>query len=215
MNFVYTGFMSPCTAIAPSKLLMFSLTHNNRMCCRYHIQESAIDYLHRFGDDTFRSGDVHPGDNAPAIIAGEANPVVAHLKWGLSSRCKSLIINARSETLWEKPMFRESIAKRRCVLPADCFYEWDRQKTKNTFYPSAGGVLFLAGIYSQTGNFVVITTQADSVMQPVHDRMPICLQENQIQGWLFDECGARSVLAGNEGVPLQREKLVEQLFLWE
>ncbi|MCR5813530.1 MAG: SOS response-associated peptidase [Desulfovibrio sp.] len=106
------------------------------MCCRYYIKESALDFLQRLGANNFNRGDVHPGDYAPAIIAREANPVVARLRWGIASKYKSLVINARSETLWDKPMFRESIVKRRCVLPADCFFEWDANKRRSSFWPS-------------------------------------------------------------------------------
>ena len=179
------------------------------MCCRYHIKESALDFLRRLGADKVKACEVHPGDSAPAITAGDSNLVVAHLQWGIASRCKSLVINARSETLWEKPMFRESVIRRRCVLPADCFYEWDRNKRKNSFWPRAGGTLFIAGLYNETGCFVIITKNADSVMRPVHDRMPVCLQENLLCDWLFDVSKARAVLANDE-VLLRCEKPAEQ-----
>ena len=184
------------------------------MCCRYHIKEYALDFLRRLGADNLKEGEVHPGDSAPAITAGDSTPVVTHLKWGIASRCKSLVINARSETLWEKPMFRESAVRRRCVLPADCFYEWDGKKSKNSFWPRAGGALFIAGLYDECGCFAVITKNADSVMRPVHDRMPVCLQENLLCDWLTDESKARAFLA-NDGVFLRRERPAEQGSLLE
>ena len=184
------------------------------MCCRYSISESVTTWLQKYVPDVVKTGDVHPGDCAPAFIAGSTNPVVAQLKWGIARQDRQLVINARSETLWERPMFRESFGKRRCVLPADCFYEWDRKKRKNTFWPSAGGVLFLAGLYTENGSYVVITTEADSIMQPVHDRMPVCLSESVLHDWLFDAGRARDILT-NIFVPLRRVKPVEQGSLLE
>ena len=184
------------------------------MCCRYSISESVTAWLGKFVPDDVKTGDVHPGDCAPALIAGGTNPAIAQLKWGIAQKDRQLVINARSETLWERPMFRECIVKRRCVLPADCFYEWDRKKRKNTFWPSAGEVLLLAGLYSENGSYVVITTEADSIMQPVHDRMPVCLPENVLHEWLFDVGRSRDILT-NTLVPLRRVKPVEQGSLLE
>ena len=185
------------------------------MCCRYSISESVTAWLGKFVPDDVKTGDVHPGDCAPALIAGGTNPAIAQLKWGIARKDRQLVINARSETLWERPMFRECIVKRRCVLPADCFYEWDNKKRKNTFWPSAGGVLLLAGLYSENGSYVVTTTEADSIMQmqPVHDRMPVCLPENVLYEWLFDAERARDIVK-TERTQLRIEKPVEQLSLF-
>ena len=83
------------------------------MCCRYAINEAVIARY----PSIRRSGDVHPSDAAPAIVAGG----VADLSWGFERQGKQLVINARSETAWEKPMFREAMALRRCALPSAWF----------------------------------------------------------------------------------------------
>ena len=80
------------------------------MCCRYAVNEAVIARY----PSIRRSGDVRPSDAAPAIVADG----VTDLSWGFERQGKQLVINARSETAWEKPMFREAMALRRCALPA-------------------------------------------------------------------------------------------------
>ena len=76
----------------------------------------------------------------------------------------SLVINARAETAGEKPLFRESVAARRCVIPSTGFYEWDRDKRKHLFR--------------------LLTTAANASMAPIHDRMPLVLRREQLEPWL-------------------------------
>ncbi len=177
------------------------------MCCRYAVNEAVTA---RF--PSLRSfGDIRPADTAPAIVAD--GPAVSFLTWGfLVKDKKQPVINARSETALEKPLFRGALVRRRCALPASWFYEWDRQKRLNTFYPADGGILYLAGLYSDTGRFVILTTAADGVMLPVHDRMPLCLPETRLHDWLSDAVAAQELLK-QSGVALMRKKPLEQASL--
>ena len=105
------------------------------MCCRYAINEAVISRY----PSIRRQGDIRPSESAPAIVAGG----IMELSWGFERQGKPLVINARGETAWEKPMFREAMALHRCALPAAWFYEWDRQKQRNVFHPADGGILLL------------------------------------------------------------------------
>ena len=172
------------------------------MCCRYAINKAVVA---QFPSLRF-CGDIRPSDLAPAIIADG----ITTLSWGFESKDKKrLVINARSETAWEKPMFMVALIRRRCVLPAAWFYEWDKQKRRNAFHPADGGILYLAGLYSDCDRFVILTTAADDVMRPVHDRMPLCLPKTGLRDWLTDAVAAREMLK-IAGVPLIREKPMEQ-----
>ena len=97
-------------------------------------------------------------------------------------------INAQNAIIsaLEKSTFRDAVAKRRIVVPAAGFYEWNTRKEKSTFYRKNHPVLFMAGLYNpyEEGNrFTILTTAANSSMEPVHDRMPLLLEEEEILPW--------------------------------
>ncbi len=90
-----------------------------------------------------------------------------------------MIFNARSESVLEKRMFRESTLHRRIVVPAAWFYEWNQRKEKNIFSSKEQPAIFMAGIYNydqEEERFVILTTAANESMKPVHDRMPLILK---------------------------------------
>ena len=106
------------------------------------------------------------------------------------------LINARAETLTDKPAFREAFRRRRCLIVADGFYEWQplgRSKQPWRFVRDDGGVLLFGGLWEswlppgQTApleSFTVITTTPNRVVAPVHDRMPACLDPESAALWL-------------------------------
>ena len=130
--------------------------------------------------------------SAPAdpAAAGERKLSPALLTWGFPGYDGGrLIINARAEGIQKKPTFAESIEKRRCVLPAAGFYEWDRTKQKVTFTQRREPVIYLAGIwrtYGDEARFVIITREANASMAPVHDRMPLMIDAKDVKDWLAD-----------------------------
>lgn len=127
---------------------------------------------------------------------------LATLRWGLvpswakDPSIASRLINARAETAAEKPSFREAMKKRRCVVPASGFYEWKKEGTRKQpwyFHPSRpGALLSIAGLWerwrSPEGEVVetmcLLTTEANPLMAPVHDRMPVLLDREQAARWL-------------------------------
>lgn len=106
-------------------------------------------------------------------------------------------INARAEGLAGKPMFRNAFAKRRCIVPADGFYEWKalgRGKQPWLIRRRDGDVFGFAGIFEtgneNTGNrpsCAIVTTSANTLMQPIHDRMPVILHADDYAAWLDPE----------------------------
>lgn len=128
-------------------------------------------------------------------------------------------INARAETVREKPAFREAFEHRRCVVPADGFYEWKRDgraKVPFWFHPTEGKVLRFAGLYETwkdkaSGNrlrtFAIVTTAANDVVGAVHDRMPAILSAEDEHLWLTaapDEAFALLGPAPNDALAAQR-----------
>lgn len=119
-------------------------------------------------------------------------------RWGFPGPGgKGLVFNARSESVTEKPMFREGVARRRVAVPVSWFYEWNKSKEKYTFTREGSRVLFLAGFYNryQDGeHFVILTTEANSSMAPVHSRMPLILDKDQVRDWILDSDRTRELL---------------------
>lgn len=116
-------------------------------------------------------------------------------RWGFPGFDRSKVIfNARSESVLEKKMFRESIMKRRLIVPATAFYEWNSRKEKVTFLPMEGRnskhVLYMAGFYNHFADadrFVILTTAANASMIDVHDRMPLLLEDTELEDWLWED----------------------------
>lgn len=117
--------------------------------------------------------------------------------WAKDRSVGSRQINARAETARTKPAYREAFERRRCVVPADGFYEWAGPKGDRRplwYHPPKGGLLCLAGLYETwkdpasgepVRTFTVLTTQANAAIAPVHDRMPALLTPEDIDRWLW------------------------------
>lgn len=115
--------------------------------------------------------------------------------WAKDMKMGLNCINARSETISEKPSFRKSFREKRCVIPADGFFEWKREGAKKwpyRFVPQKGNLFSLAGLWDEwisphghtIHSFCVITTEPNSLLAQIHDRMPVILNEEQEKEWL-------------------------------
>lgn len=125
-----------------------------------------------------------------------------HMKWGLipfwakDQKIGNSLINARCESVHEKPAFRQSIKSRRCIIPASGFYEWEKigdAKQPNYIRMADGGIMAFAGIWDQwkvpedgtfLESFSILTTDANELVAPLHDRMPVILRAENYGLWL-------------------------------
>lgn len=134
--------------------------------------------------------------------------------WGFPGFDKGrLLINARAESVKDRPTFADSFAGRRCALPAAGFYEWDKKKEKVIFTLPDRQILYLAGIYRPYGaenRFVVLTREANASMEPVHDRMPLILSGEEVVPWVSDAAKAGEILT-KELPMLKAERPYEQM----
>lgn len=136
-----------------------------------------------------------------AIITNEAPTALSFHTWGLlpswakDPALANKLINARSETAHEKPSFRSAFKRRRCLIPADGFFEWKREGNEKTpmFIHLKGRPVFaLAGLWevwnSPQGDEVrsctILTAEANDFMKPIHDRMPVILDPADYEEWL-------------------------------
>jgi putative SOS response-associated peptidase YedK len=195
------------------------------MCGRYASTRARQELLDEFQIELDASEDaiepdfnVAPTKSVPAVIKrapkgeeGESEDPVRMLRkvrWGLvpswakDPKIGNRLINARIETAHEKPAYRRAFARRRCLLPADGFYEWyelkvpERKPRKQPFFihPRDGGVMAMAGLYElwrdpeSDGEWVwtatVITTAATDEVGRIHDRMPMIVEPKSWEAWL-------------------------------
>ena len=185
------------------------------MCSRYGYYEKALDETESLaaiikkGVYEVPFGEIGPVDNG-VILRGEKDSIkadVARFGW-LGSDNRTLLINARSETIKEKSTFSKGFERHRCVIPVNEYFEWNLHKEKASFASSREDVLFLAGICDVRGNmlqFTVLTRDADEVMKPVHDRMPVLVSRDAIGEWIFDQKSAEQIM----GAP--QEELVRNI----
>lgn len=161
------------------------------MCGRYYVAEGFTNEIkkvcRKIDQTAIRNGDVTPAMDAPVILEENKEPVLAKSNWGYKSK-HGLVINARAEGVLTTPMFATSIRTGRCIIPASGFYEWNKNKDKFQFYSfDQNELLYMAGIYRYDGmscQHVIITTEANESMSPVHNRMPLILTKEQLSQWL-------------------------------
>ncbi len=165
--------------------LMFDLTEVPLFPQRYNIaptQESAVVRI-----------DGSQGKNAPRRMD--------LLRWGLipywakEASIGNRMINARSESVAEKPAFKYSFRKQRCLIPTDGFYEWKKEgKAKQPFFihRQDGKPFALAGLWARwkdpeagpRDTFTILTTSANELIRPLHDRMPVIVDPKDFDLWL-------------------------------
>jgi len=146
---------------------------------------------------------IAPAQIVPIVRDAESERIISTLKWGLvpswskDADIGNRMINARAETLTEKPSFREAFAKRRCLIPTSGFYEWAKtdsgKKQPFYFYLKEKDVFGFAGLWEEwidkesgelLETFTIITTEANACLKPVHDRMPVIVKATNYDEWL-------------------------------
>jgi len=171
------------------------------MCGRFTLYSPVNTLKKTFDIDTVTSEvtasyNIAPGDEIYAVVRGSDNRL-GKLHWGLVPRwAKDLsrasgLINARAETLQEKPSFKRAFKERRCLIPADGFYEWKERQPWYCTSP-AGSLFGFAGLWetwkgegeSLYHSCAIITTTASESMRQIHDRMPVILKPAAIKEWL-------------------------------
>ena len=176
------------------------------MCGRFVLNAPPSELITRFKLDECADFGAHynipPGTDIPVIRHSPEGKRVLHLlRWGLvPHRAKdpgigAKLNNARGESVAEKPSFRDAFKRRRCLIPANGFYEWKAEgKAKQPYYISlkSGEPLAMGGLWESwkmpDGNILrttcIITTGPNAVMAPIHDRMPVIVAPEHWQDWL-------------------------------
>jgi putative SOS response-associated peptidase YedK len=188
------------------------------MCGRFYIPEGDLDdfagLVSKIEKELLKkAGEIFPGDYAPVITPNRsqqdsntdnqsksASNAVHAIKWGFPLQKGRPVINARSETVKEKPLFRLPYAKRRCLIPARGFFEWkdaenSNKRIKHYITLIDSSIMYLAGLYwffkdkdgIQKPYFTILTTQANEDVRTIHDRMPVIIKDINKEIWLYEK----------------------------
>jgi putative SOS response-associated peptidase YedK len=186
------------------------------MCGRFTLRLTPGELQQVF--DLFREPEtvprynIAPTQSVPVIRrTGEGNEL-SMMRWGLipswakDVKIGASLINARSETAATKPAFRSAFKRRRCLIPADGFYEWKPQPGQKTKQPyliglKSGEPFAFAGLWeiwkSPEGNSIesctILTTEANSLLREMHDRMPVILNRKDHEVWIDSEIPSESL----------------------
>lgn len=179
------------------------------MCGRFTLTAGLSEIKHRFqiGELTAMGHkprfNIAPTQSVPVVICRKNTRRLTPMRWGLiphwarDASVGNRLINARSEGLSEKPAFRHSFRRKRCLVPADSFYEW-RQDESGKKQPvrilfKEGGLFAFAGLWEEwthpkeghrVYSFTIITTHPNDKIRPIHRRMPVILDRSEENLWL-------------------------------
>lgn len=175
------------------------------MCGRYSLHISADD-LESFFEAEFEGSPYPPNYNVTPqtkmpVITNEDPRLFQFITWGLHPvwlKVKTGIINIRSEAVQTKPFFKKLFEAKRCLIPATGFYEWKKESGKKIPYYftlkdtpvfSFGGIWFERKITNNETErfFAILTTEANDILSPIHNRMPVILSHRDEKEWLNDD----------------------------
>jgi putative SOS response-associated peptidase YedK len=179
------------------------------MCGRFVLRTDLKTVSESFDIRTiageYRTGDnISPGQPVSAVIRRDNQNSLVHFRWGLipswakDPSMGNRMFNARAETITEKPSFRNAFWKRRCLIIADGFYEWQkagRARKPFLFSLKSGNPFGFAGLYESweapdrqlVNTCTIITTQPNELIKPIHDRMPVIVPADQHVIWMDPE----------------------------
>ncbi|WP_339266661.1 SOS response-associated peptidase [Paenibacillus sp. FSL R5-0470] len=177
------------------------------MCGRYTITVTMEELMVRYfaNDSTIihyaPKYNAAPMQQIPAVINTGSSNKLGELRWGLvpswakDDKIGNKMINAREESLLEKPSFKRLVSSRRCIIPSDGFYEWKVQgssKQPMRIVMRDGGIFSMAGLYdiwmdpegNKLSTCTIITTTPNELMAEIHNRMPVILKPEDETEWL-------------------------------
>ena len=163
----------------------------------YEARQILDQIAQRLGSDAaagIKTGEVFPTETAAVLAQSKQGALADVMRWGYPY-ARKIVINARSETLLQRPAFRKSLRGGRCLIPCTGFFEWKREqggKKKYMIRPEGASFFYLAGLFDrflgeECSRFVIITAPASASMREIHDRMPLIVPAAATDMWLDDK----------------------------
>ncbi|MFO7154055.1 MAG: SOS response-associated peptidase [Caldicoprobacter oshimai] len=173
------------------------------MCVRFLLKTGIEELVRNYrvesvdeGANAYRAGDFYPAQSVPVVLEQKSR-VITLARWGFNySSKKKVVVNARAETILDRPMFKDAARYARCIVPANLFYEWKAEgigkKVRYRIGLQDASIMSLGGLYKLSFDkdlgpqlaFVIITTDAEEGVREVHPRMPLIIKEEWVDMWL-------------------------------
>lgn len=189
------------------------------MCGRYILfsekaekrVKAIVEAVNKKYQTELKKGDIYPTDLAPVYTAqkSQQGSQLRLMHWGYRQDFgkKTLLINARSETVLEKITFREDFLSRRCLIPAIGFYEWNQQREK-FYFSGSEELIYFGGIYQvdkkRRNQFLIMTKPPIELVAQVHNRMPVVIAERDASDFLYSVDAAVKIMAEDRVVLKRR-----------
>ena len=189
--------------VRPQSIYKTTTCYNKPMCARFTLRTKLNLLLQQFSAELQHELAEHENEVPPRYNIAPSQEVLAvrmvdgrrqlgNLQWGLvpswAKDPKIATINARADSVATKPMFRSAFSSRRCLIPADGYYEWLRVgKQRQPYLYETGRPFALAGLWENWRGLktcTIITTEANPLAAEIHDRMPVILHESDYGTWL-------------------------------
>ena len=166
------------------------------MCGRFSLSSNLEELQNEFSNEI--SGNfpakynISPGQSPVVISLKKNNFYLNKIHWGFKvPKLGKLVINARSETIIEKPLFKNLLLQNRCLIPANSWFEWDNEKKPYLIKHKKNDIIAFAGLQRLEENkersFVIITAEAERNLKTIHKRTPLVINKENFLFWLGND----------------------------
>lgn len=181
------------------------------MCGRFSLSSNLEELQNEFSNEI--SGNfpakynISPGQSPVVISLKKNNFYLNKIHWGFKvPKLGKLVINARSETIIEKPLFKNLLLQNRCLIPANSWFEWDNEKKPYLIKHKKNDIIAFAGLQrieeNQESSFVIITADAEKDLKKIHNRTPLVINKENFLFWLGNDyekaCNVLKPMNANE-----------------
>tara|TARA_Y100001970_G_scaffold69287_1_gene88380 strand:- start:919 stop:1572 length:654 start_codon:yes stop_codon:yes gene_type:complete len=164
------------------------------MCGRFslasNLQELNNEFSSKMSCNFPAKYNISPGQNSVVISLMKNNFYINQIQWGFKiPKLGKLVINARSETINDKPLFKNLLQQNRCLIPANSWFEWNKEKKPYLIKHRKKDIIAFAGLYrvekNQERSFIIITAEAEKKLKQIHKRTPLVINKENFFSWLY------------------------------